>query len=121
MTSIQLDHIAMVRKRPELFVGNFILEEKKLRVINLQEGKFEIKPIIVSEGLEKLFFETLNNAVDNVFISIHEGIDPGDIKVRMNRKVVEVTNSGYFFPVTQNEEGIYNQTIALSSMFSGTH
>lgn len=59
----KLTHVEHILKRPDSYVGSIVPEVENHWVIQ-EEGTFELKPIIVSPGLLKIFDEILVNALD---------------------------------------------------------
>jgi DNA topoisomerase-2 len=122
----QKDPMQHVRDRCEVYIGSVQEEEKELRVLDLETNKFKFSNIKVSDGLEKIFFEILNNASDNIFFSYEQNMkDVGPIKVLMNRKTIRVSNSGYYFKITKIEDGPskgeWNQSVVFGKLFTSSN
>lgn len=87
-----LDPISHCYSIPDTYIGGTIPAEQE--VLIYKDGKFKEEKTKLPEGVQRLFLEVISNAGDNTYASREHGIDPSDIIVEMNEKIVKITNGG---------------------------
>lgn len=74
------------------------------RILDLDTGLFKEANITLPEAVERIFIEIASNAGDNVARSFREGVDPGEVLIKMNKHTISVRNGGIPIPVVMKQE-----------------
>ena len=95
-----------VLRRPGMYVGELSVELSKKENI-IEEGKIIKKDIYTSTAIEKLFWEILTNATDNIPKSKKLGLEPKLIKITVSKdkKTITIENDGRTLDLSDNGEG----------------
>ena len=112
----KLTHVEHILKRPDSYVGSIVPEVESHWV--LQEGTFELKPILVSPGLLKIFDEILVNALDQA--TTH----PKEVKkihVTLG-ETISVENNGPAIPIERHAEtGIWVPELIFGHLLTSSN
>ncbi len=118
----QLDHRTHIYQVSDTYIGS---DEKLSRhktlldMDDIENPKMRDDTITLPEGVERLFLEVLSNAGDNVIKSRLAGIEPGKIKITMDRKTVVVRNGGRVIPIAINKQtGVYVPEMLLGMLLT---
>lgn len=124
MNGKEIEHILM---RPHVQLGNLELENKyqycyPFDVDGGTEGaaKIELKPVLVSDGLEQTSREVLYNAADAVERSRLAGI-PGALEVTLTPSRITVKNYGLGIKVEQSASGEWWPEILFAKLRSSSN
>ena len=104
-----------VLKRPAIYAGDCVTKEQDRAVF--ENGAVTVRAAHTNAGLQKLFDEALDNAVDNVYR------DPPTttVRVRMDATTFECANDGAHIPVQRKPDGTYVASSIFFKMFSGSN
>ncbi len=83
----------------DTYIGSDEQMPRSERVLNLETSVFQEEEITIPEGVERIFVEVSSNAGDNAARSLRNGIDPGTVKINMDRHTITVRNGGVPIPV----------------------
>lgn len=89
-----MSHTEHLLKYPELVLGRVDMHMEEIWLLNPQAKKLIHENIIYNSAIERLFLEILYNAADNVQRSRDNNMEPGDIKVMMNKNTIRIVNQG---------------------------
>lgn len=111
-----------VLQRPEQYVGSVVTRKIEDWVFDHATQKMQRKSVTYNEGLLKIIFEVIDNAVDNS----KRKVNPTTIiKVNVNNTSITVTNDGAGIPVKKadlgNGENLYIPTTIFGVPMSGSN
>lgn len=123
-----VDVVKQMRQNPDMWIGPKFKLSRQVRKLSMgkreesgRKLRFSMEDIDFPEALERIFFEIILNAADNVGYSLWGGIIPGTITVKMDSERVTVRNSGANIPVEKNNKGEWIPSVMFGTLFSGTH
>nr|QBK90941.1 MAG: DNA topoisomerase II [Pithovirus LCPAC201] len=118
----KLDHRTHVYQVSDTYIGS---DEQIPRCTTLLDMTDIKNPKIIGalitlpEGPERLCLEVLTNAGDNVIKSRLAGVNPGEIKVTMDRKTIVVRNGGRVIPIEIHPTlGVYVPEMLLGMLLT---
>jgi len=107
----QLEHLKM---RTAMYTGSITSYETTMPIWN--GSKMSSKTVQTNDGLMKLFFEAVDNSVDNT----HRTPATTHIRVTMNDTSFKIENDGSHIPVKQ-QNGTWIPTMIFSEFLSGSN
>ena len=118
----QLDHRTHVYQVSDTYIGSDEKVSRSTTLLDMNDiknPKMEDGYITLPEGVERLFLEVLSNSGDNVIKSRLAGIEPGNIKITMDRKTIIVRNGGRIIPITIHQQtGVYVPEMILGMLLT---
>lgn len=88
----KLSDISHVYQIPDTYIGGTVPISRS--VLLYKNQKYVEENTKLPEGVQRIFLEILSNAGDNTYASRKDGIDPGNINIEMNERIIKITNSG---------------------------
>lgn len=89
--------------RPNMYMGSMSTEARREKILDFTDPNKPIyiyKDVILPPAFERLYFEILYNASDNVFTSRESNYkDIGSIDIMMDRKSIKIRNGGMPIPI----------------------
>ena len=118
----KLSHREQIYLRPDMYIGS---DEK----IPLDEWLFDLntmkmvkQTITFPFAIRHLFLEGLCNATDNANFSRNDGIDPGDVRIFMDKRTISIRNGGHPIPVEIHpEHGIYGPELIFGTLLTSSN
>ena len=83
----------------DTYVGSDEKMSKHERVMDLNSMCFRDEEITLPEAVERIFIEISSNAGDNVARSLRNGVNPGEVEIKMDRNTISVRNGGIPIPI----------------------
>ena len=118
----KLDHRTHVYQVGDTYIGS---DEQIPRCTTLLDMSDIKNPKIIEglitlpEGPERLCLEVLTNAGDNIIKSRLAGIDPGEIRMTMDRKTIVIRNGGRVIPIAIHPKlGVYVPEMLLGMLLT---
>ena len=81
------------------YVGTDEQMSRHERLLDLKTMTFKEEEITLPEAVERIFVEISSNSGDNVARSLKHGINPGEVKILMDKHTISVRNGGIPIPI----------------------
>jgi DNA gyrase/topoisomerase IV subunit B len=107
-------HIYML---PMLYIGSDEVSRKTILLYDLHNRCFFSSLINVVPAIENIFLEVFTNASNHIHVSRNHGVDPGNIDILMDDKIISITNYGS--PLTTEKYNTYKDDIHLPELIFG--
>lgn len=92
------------------------------RVLNVETLSFQSEEIMIPEVVERIYIEISSNAGDNVARSLRHGIDPGELRINMDRNTISVRNGGIPIPIEIHpKEQVYVPEMIFGMLHSSSN
>lgn len=112
----KLTHVEHILQRPDSYVGSIVPELEQHWI--LSDGSFQLKPIVVSPGLLKIFDEILVNALDQA--TTH----PKEVKKiqALIGETITIENNGPSIPIEKHAEtGIWTPELIFGHLLTSSN
>ena len=104
-----------VLKRAPIYAGDCVTKQEDRSVY--VDGAVLTRPALTNDGLQKLFDEAMDNAVDNAYRDPPTTV----VRVRMDATTFQCANNGAHIPVQQLPDGQHVASTIFFKMFSGSN
>lgn len=111
------DHLLL---KPQLMLGSAEIEERQGERI-VKDGKMVYENIILSDLIERLYFEVLVNCTDNARRSRDAEIEPGRTEVTIKGATISVYNEGQMPSLEKREDGQYVPDMVFGKFRTGSN
>jgi len=107
---------------PDSYVGSWKRLEREERVFDFGNKLFKDIMTEIPQAVERVFVEISSNAGDNAARSIRHDVDPGEIKITMNKHTIVVKNGGLSIPIEIHEtEKVYAPQVIFGMLHSSSN
>lgn len=104
----KMDTLEHIYKKPDMWIGSDLAVEVEQWFYPLNSAekvkKMARRNMNYIAAVERLYFEAIANAADNVINSRRAKIDPGIIEITMTKDTITIVNSGKHIPVKMHPE-----------------
>ena len=118
----KLSHREQIYLRPDMYIGSDDKVPLEEWLFDLTTMKMVKQNITFPFAIRHLFLEGLCNATDNANFSRNDGIEPGDVRIFMDKRMISIRNGGHPIPVEIHpEHGIYGPELIFGTLLTSSN
>lgn len=109
--------------KPTMYIGSTAVTPREDWVYDAASGEMQVETVSMPAAVERLYFEILSNACDNVGKSRKAGISPMHIGVEVSASTVSVISFGLGVPIERSvqDPDLYVPEMIFGRMLSGSN